>query len=138
MERPRKPVARQDDPGFRVPTLEADQPDPMLEERRAGPFRTVITVLVAIVVVCVVLYGLNQAGEPTAGTSQMANASAQQQPSGGPSAPVPNATPTTTGQGQPGANQGPTTQAKPQAGPRADSATTGAAAPGDKPAAPKK
>jgi hypothetical protein len=90
------------------------QPDPMLEEHRAGPVRIAGTAIAATTVVVLALYGMTRPAGPP---QQVASApeAAQAEPAAQGST-----EPTTTGKGE-----------------RSDSATTGnASAPSDKPATP--
>jgi hypothetical protein len=129
-----------------LPETVVQQPDPMLDEQRPGPFRIGLTMLGAAVVVVLVMYGLSR---PTEKPAQMANA--PEASSGGQAAaPAPQgqqagkangaAQPSTTGQGQaPTENQQQQTQQGRGKSPRSDSATTGqASAPSDKAAPPPK
>ena len=89
------------------------QPDPMLEEHRAGPVRIAGTAVAAAAVVMFALYGMSR---PAGSPQQIASA-----PEAAQTEPAPSSTePSTTGKAE-----------------RSDSATTGnASAPSDKPPAP--
>lgn len=104
------------------------QPDPMLEERRAGPMRVAGTAIVATAVVVLALYGMTR---PT-GQPQTASAPEAAQTAPAAAGSQGSTEPSTTGQGQPAASA--PSQGKAE---RSDSATTGpASAPSDKPAPP--
>ena len=131
-----------------LPRTVVQQPDPMLDEQRPGPFRIGLTMLGAAVVVVLVMYGLSR---PTEEPAQMANAPQASQSGGQAAAKAPQgqqqagkangaAQPSTTGQGQtPTENQQQQTQQGRGKSPRSDSATSGqASAPSDKAAPPKK
>lgn len=112
---------------FPLPVL--IQPDPMLEEHRAGSLRIAGTAIVAAAVVVLALYGMTRpAGQP----EQMASAPEATQAEPAAAGSQGSTEPSTTGQGQPAANQ-PT----PGKAERSDSAATGnASEPNDKPAPP--
>jgi hypothetical protein len=153
-----------DDDGSRhttdsLPLAVMVQPDPMLEERPAGPFQIVATTIGAAAIVVLALYGMSRPPERqqmAAATSEQAqtapagggaanNAGGQAQPATAPAQnPQPNAqAPTTTGQGA-GEHAGqPDTkgqqQPKGQAGqsktpPASGGSATSAVGPGAKPA----
>jgi hypothetical protein len=100
-----------------LPLAVVVQPDPMLEERPAGPFRMIATGLGAAAIVILALYGITRPPEPQqmaaaadtqtathtapAGGGAANNAGGQAQPANAPAQnPQPNAQrPTTTGQG---------------------------------------
>jgi len=97
---PRRPAA---------PIEEPLQPDPMLQTGRS-PLRGWVVILAAVVVLCLVLYGLNAQRPPEQAASGAGSATTSNAPSSG--AGTPAASPqTTTGQGQ----QSP--QAAPQGAP---------------------
>jgi hypothetical protein len=89
--------------GEPLPLAVVVQPDPMLEDRPAGTFRTIATGLGAAAIVILALYGMTRPPEP----QQMAAAAGTQTAPAGSGAanapaqnPQPNAQqPTTTGQG---------------------------------------
>jgi hypothetical protein len=68
------------------------QPDPMLEEHRAGPFRIIATAVGAAVIVGLALYGMTRPPEPQ--QTAAAPSETQTAPAGGGAQ-----QPTTTGQG---------------------------------------
>lgn len=68
------------------------QPDPMLEEHRAGPFRIIATAVGAAVIVVLALYGMTRPPEPQ--QTAAAPSETQTAPAGGGAQ-----QPTTTGQG---------------------------------------
>lgn len=103
-------------PGETLPLAVVVQPDPMLEDRPAGPFRMIATGLGAAAIVILALYGITRPPEPQqtqqtaaasdtqtapAGGGAANNAGGQAQPANAPAQnPQPNAQqPTTTGQG---------------------------------------
>jgi len=143
--------------GEPLPLAVVVQPDPMLEDRPAGPFRTIATGLGAAAIVILALYGMTRPPEPQrtvavadaqtapAGGGAASNAGGQAQPANAPAQnPQPNAQqPTTTGQGAgEHASQPSTTgqrEPKGQAGqsktpPAAGSSSTSDVGPGAKPA----
>lgn len=104
----------------RLPLPVAVQPDPMLDEQPAGPFRIAATGLGAAAVVVLVFYGLSRPAEPV----QMASAPAQAEQGAAPQ-------PSTTGSGQNEAQPAQNGPAKP--GPKAASKSPTAAQPAPKP-----
>jgi hypothetical protein len=128
-------------PGETLPLAVVVQPDPMVEERPAGPFRTVATGLGAAAIVILALYGMTRPPEPQqmtaaadtqtapAGGGAANNAGGQAQPANAPAQnPQPNAQqPTTTGQGAGEHRQSKTP-------PAAGSSATSDVGPGAKPA----
>ena len=122
---------RDDDNVRDLPLPVRVQPDPMLEEHHAGPFRIAVTALGATAIVVLALYGMSRAPEQ----QQMAAAP----PASSETAPAPNA-PTTTGQGSGDQKSGqPGTTGQGQAEPSKTPPAAGGAAgsdtgPGAKPA----
>ncbi len=121
------------------------QPDPMLEERPAGPLRLIAVGLGAAFIVTLALYGMTRpAGEPQvaaapetqtapAGGGAASNAGGQAQPANAPAQnPQPNAQrPTTTGQG---AGEQAAQPGQPKTPPAAGGSATSTVGPGAKPA----
>ena len=134
------------------------QPDPMLEERPAGPFQIIATMIGAAAIVTLALYGMSRPPEPQqmaaassetqtapAGGGAANNAGGQAQPANAPAQnPQPNAqAPTTTGQGagehagqpDPKGQQQPKGQAgQSKTPPASGGSATSAVGPGAKPA----
>lgn len=127
---------------------EGVQPDPTLEEGRAGPFRVAVTLLACAGIVVLVLYGLTRpAKSPQMAANEPSNSS-ETAPAGGgaanntggkttePNAPAQNSQPnpqkpSTTGQGAAGGGQGQASQAS---GPPAAGGAATVSGPDAKPA----